>query len=164
VIYGLDFLFCPSIERVEFSGWSVTTYIVGSRPIPRRRWPVSAAQAAVGKHGPRARWPDFTQSLQPSRPAVACNIAPAGSLSHESGVNSSPPSAKLLSRTSNSIPLGIRTELLIPGAQRSSKQAPRRSRTALQSRHPGRRAPARKKGRRCRCVPASGRSGRIATV
>src|SRR5215472_12172378 len=34
------------------------------------------------------------QILQPPRPAVACSLAPAGSLSHESRVNSSPPSIK----------------------------------------------------------------------
>jgi hypothetical protein len=26
---------------------------------------------AIGKRGSHARWPDFTQNLQPSRPAVA---------------------------------------------------------------------------------------------
>jgi hypothetical protein len=76
--------------------------------------PIGENQAAVGNRGSRARWPDLTQTLQPLRPAVACSLAPAGSLSHESQVNSSPPSIKLPFRTSNSIPPGrgsaMRTE------------------------------------------------------
>jgi hypothetical protein len=42
--------------------------------------PIGENQAAVGNRGSRARWPDLTQTLQPLRPAVACSLAPAGSL------------------------------------------------------------------------------------
>src|SRR5262249_39989005 len=38
----------------------------------------------VGSSGSRARWPDLTQSLQPAGPAVACSVAPAGSLTSPS--------------------------------------------------------------------------------
>src|SRR5262249_35839560 len=55
---------------------------------------VAASQGAAGRRGSRARWPDLTQTLQPLRPAVACSVAPAGNLSHESRVNSSPPSIR----------------------------------------------------------------------
>src|SRR5215469_9640457 len=78
--------------------------------------PVSARQSAVGSRGSRARWPDLIQTLQPSRPAVARSVAPASSLNHESRVNSSPPSTKLPSRTSNSIPQGIGTAMLMPAS------------------------------------------------
>src|SRR5215471_9655052 len=73
-------------------------------PPPQATKNFTAGQSAVGSRGSRARWPDLTQSSQPAGPAVACSVAPAGSLSHESRVNSSPPSIKLPSRTSNSIP------------------------------------------------------------
>src|SRR5215472_13663748 len=80
-----------------------------------------SSQAVDGRRGSCARWPDLTQTLQPAVPAVACSVAPAGSLSHESRVNSSLPSVKLPSRTSNSIPPGRGTEMFMPGAQRSMK-------------------------------------------
>jgi hypothetical protein len=53
----------------------------------------------------------LTQTLQPPRPAIACSVAPGGSLRQESRVNSSPPSIKLPSRTSNSSPPGIGTAI-----------------------------------------------------
>src|SRR5215472_7637268 len=80
-----------------------------------------SSQAVDGRRGSCARWPDLTQTLQPAVPAVACSVAPAGSLSHESRLKSSPPSAKLPSRTSNSIPPGRGTAMLVPGAQRSRR-------------------------------------------
>jgi hypothetical protein len=60
--------------------------------------------AAAGKRRSRATWSDLTQTVHPPRPAVACNLVPAGSLSHECGLNSSRASSKLPSRTSSSIP------------------------------------------------------------
>src|SRR5215469_1042082 len=76
---------------------------------------------AIGGRGSPARWPDLTQTLQPRDPAVAMSLAPAGSLSHESWVNSSPLSIKLPSTTSNSMPRGTATATLMPGAQRSRR-------------------------------------------
>ena len=77
--------------------------------------------ATAGKRGSRARWPDLTQTLHPPDPAVACNLDPAGSLSHECGVNSSPASSTLPSITNSSIPPWTGVSITVPGAQRSSR-------------------------------------------
>jgi hypothetical protein len=66
--------------------------------------PVSARRRASRKAQITRGWSDLTQTLHPSRPAVAYNLEPAGSLSHECGVNSSRAFSKLPSRTNSSIP------------------------------------------------------------
>ena len=70
--------------------------LIGVEPVPNVRSPVSrrsGVRAGEGRNwGMRARSGDpLTQTLQPPRPAVARSVASAGSLSHESRVNSSPP-------------------------------------------------------------------------
>jgi hypothetical protein len=75
----------------------------------------------AGDRGSCERWPDLTQRRQPCGPAAARSVDPAGSLSQEHWVNSSPPSVKAPSRTSSSMPAGIGTAIVTPGAQRSTR-------------------------------------------
>jgi hypothetical protein len=106
----------------------------------------------------------LTQSLQPPRPEVACSLALAGNLSHESRENSPPPSIKLPSSTSNSTSReeAWRHWCRVPSVQ--AEQVPKSSRTTRQTRPQGVWAQVQKEAQPCRCALASGHPARTATA